>query len=758
MRLGRRQFLKLGAGMAGVAALEQGLTRLLEAAPPTPPSVSRTTGLYRRGVPTTCQLCPARCGVVAYVDEGQVVKIEGNPLHPNNRGRICAKGQAGVNLLYDPERLLYPLKRAGARGEGQWRRVSWDEALGMVADRLKALRDQGHPEEFVFQAGTMATQRFVTRFLDAYGTPNGLNRYPHGDTNMAIAQKLTWGAQVAVPDVARTSYVLNFGANPYEASLFHLPLVQRLVEARVERGARLITFDCRLSNTAGRSDRWLPIHPGTDSLVALAMASVIMGEGLFDQEFLKQWTNYPSEKLTQHLAQYSPEVAEKASGVKAKDIRLIAREFATTKPAVAISGAGLTMHGNGTQNERCVTLLNAITGNVDVPGGYCLPRTYSFAEPEPIPPPPSRTEVTSALFPFGPHAPLHWLSALMGNGKMKVGVYMTYMHNPAYSDPQTGRVLEVVKDERLVPFFVAVDSYLSESAQLADVILPEAIYLERWDVESVPAFDLVPHVSIRQPAVVPQGETKAFPDMAVELARRIGGGMEAYFNYGGPEDYLRAAVSGIPKLKEAGGLEYLKEKGVWYDTEARPMYGAYRDAGFETPSRRWEVFSSRLQERGFPPLPTYQPLERHDSLGDGQFVLVTFKPNVLTSASAQSKWLSEIEHENRLMLHPQAAETKGIKAGDMVKVSSPQGFVSARAVVSQGLHPRVVALAWGLGHGGLGRLAQGKPFKSRDVDTLLLWWEKHGRGISPNPVIPLAPDPIAGGQAWHDTIVALDKV
>ncbi len=178
-----------------------------------------------------------------------------------------------------------------------------------------------------------------------------------------------WGKSLDVNDVANTKYMLNFGCNVYESHTVYNSFVQRVIEGRVNNGAKLVTFDVRLSNTAGRSDEWFPIRPGTDGLVALAMANVIMREGLYDKEFIEKWTNVTVDQLKQHLARYTPEMAEKESGVPAADLVRIAREFATTKPATTISYRGVCAQYNGTQNERSVMLLNAITGNIDVKGG-----------------------------------------------------------------------------------------------------------------------------------------------------------------------------------------------------------------------------------------------------------------------------------------------------------------------------------------------------------------------------------------------------
>lgn len=760
-RLSRRDFIKLGA--AGVAAilLEEKLRTLARAEGILlkGQSVSRTTSRVRQAVPSVCQLCPARCGILGFVEGERLVKIEGNPRHPNNRGRICAKGIAAVNILYDPERLLHPMKRVGARGEGRWKRISWEEAYDEIAGRLKDLRDIGHPEEFVFQSGVGATKTVIDRFLRAYGTPNAIGDNPYGDYNMRVAQRLTWGAEIEVNDATNSKYFLNFGSNPYEAHMFHLPLVQRILEARIRNGAKLVTLDARLSNTAGRSDEWIPVLPGSDGLVALAMANTIMQEGLHDEDFLSNWTNYPAPDLARHLSQYTPEMAEKYSGVSAKDIRRIAVEFATSKPATVLCGTGVSMHQNGTQNARCVLLLNAITGNIDSKGGFCMPRQYDVGEPEPAP----QAKVQASplnlphLFPFVNRPPTESMMALLNLQRQKIGVYMTYMHNPAYSNPDSGLSLEILKNEEIIPFFVAVDIYMSESASLADMVLPDTTFLERWDLEAGPAFNMVPYVALRQPIVKPQGEAIPLQDVCLELARRIGG-MEGYFKFNTAEDYVKAVIKNVDGLSQAGGMEYLKKNGVWYDPSAKPQYQTYREKGFNTSSGKFEIYSQSLADNGLPPLPSFEPIPGHQNLNGEELILITFKVNVLNSFSASSKWLTEIAHDNTMWMNAQTAKKLGISLDDHVRVSSPLGSIKTRVRLTQGIHPRVVAISCGTGHWGEARVTLAKSFESADPDTRLVWWDRHGNGTHPNNIIPVVLSPGGGGQGWHDTVVKVAKV
>lgn len=764
----RRTFLKFSAVAGALAWLKFMLGGAAAALESAGRHISRTTYRPHKGVPSTCLNCYARCGIIGYTEYGRAIKIGGNPENPNSRGRLCAKGQAGLNVLYDPERVLHPLKRVGKRGEGRWKKISWDEALSEISGKLKALQSQGRQEEFIFQSERdITTQDLARRFLHAFGSPNCFNRVSLGGHNKKTAHQLTWGSDLELGDISRSDYILNFGSNPYEAYILRASFVQRLAEARtlrifdarVHERAKLVTFDVRVSQTAGKSDEWHPVKPGTDAVVALAMANVIMQKGLYDRKFLRQWTNYSIEGLKRHLAQYTPELAESISGVSASDIRRIAMEFASARSATTISTGGVTKHLNGVYSERCIILLNVITGNIDVKGGYCLPRYYTFSEPSPVPPIPEKKckvktaqdeilgrEVGPELFPF------------IKEGGIKVGVYMTYQHNPAYAYPDTLLVNTVLKDESLVPFFVAIDTHISETASLADIVLPAATYLERWELESAPCFEMVPFISLRQPIVQPLGQSKAFSDILIDLARKLGGVMEVYFNFTTLE-YLERTIASVDKLRKAGGIEYLRQHGVWHDPDAKPDYGLYKKKGFNTPSGKVEVYSHKLKRLGFNPLPVYVPIKAHSSLSGKEFILTTFQWNVHTHfKTANCKWLSEITHANPAWINASVAAAYGIKDGDAIKITSRSGSMLTKANVTEGIHPQVIAVSDSCGHWEYGHTAQAKRFKSSDPETDLLWWGKEGHGAHPNSIISMASDPVGGGQAWMDTVVSVEKV
>ncbi len=603
-RISRRDFIKWGA--SGVALLAAGLP--LEGGPAPlekGKSVSRTTGRIRKSVPSACMMCPAGCGILGYLEYGKVEKIGGNPLDPNSRGRLCAKGIAGLNHLYNPDRVPVPLRRVGKRGEGRWKEVSWDEALKEVALRLQALQAEGRHHDFLIRnTWDLSSNDLAGRFASSFGGPTTFHHALLESPNGSSALRGVTGYEMGVGDIGRSRYILNFGGNPYESHFLYLPFIQRLVDARVNLGAKLVTFDVRISQTAGKSDEWFPIIPGTDGMVILSMAYVIASEGLWDKEFIERWTNASPSRLLRHLTPYTPKKAESISGVRSSDIQRIAMEFAASKPSLAIGGGGALKHINGTSNQRSLLLLNAVVGNLDAQGGYCFPQGYAFDPPDPKPPKPQRY-----------HPESQNLFLRVNRGAQRLGVLMTHMDNPVYKGPDSNLISKVLLDEGQVPFHVSIDPFLNESNNYADLVLPEATYLERWDLLSPPPMERVPFIALRQPIVKPLGKSLSFSDILIELANRIGGGMERYFRFGKTEDYIEAMIRKIPGLVDAGGVDFLMEKGIWVDRSASPPYGSYKQRKLATPSGRFEFE---------PSLPAYSPIPHHQRLEITSFISSRF--------------------------------------------------------------------------------------------------------------------------------------
>lgn len=777
----RRDFLKLGAASTAVLAIESRISPFANAAEQLIEggrSVNRTSGLPRSFLPSTCNLCPAGCGTIGYVEESRLVKIGGNPKHISNQGTLCARGQGGINAIYDPDRLLKPMKRTGTRGQGKWQEMEWDEALAEVSQKLAAAK--GNPGSLLFLTNDLDNDALGQRFTRAFGSPNAVGATGLYDANKKVATELTWGAAGDMPDVAHTKYILVFGANPLENHPSFCGIARRLIEGKQQNQSKVVLFDVRLNNTSAHANEVHFVNPGSMALVALSMANVIMQEGLYDRTFIEQWTNVSVDQLAQHLAQYTPERAEAETGVSAAVIRRVAAEFATTKPATTFSDANISNYSNGVQNERAVMLLSIITGNVDNRGGLCLPRLYDLGNPDPAPAQPGTSVFTNPEdMPFASQQSAAQVLRQVKERKAPVGVLMTHQFNPVYSSPDGGLQADVLKDETLVPFHVAVTPFIDETSAYADIILPEATYLENWEIEVRPSPEQVPYVSLHQPVVPPLEAAKSFFDIATELAARVKGGMEQYFAFKSVAEYLSARIAPITGLQKAGGLDYLKQHGVWFDPKSKPNYASYSAGGFKTPSGKIELFSQRLADKGFNPLPTYEPIANFRGLGEHDLVLTIFDTALHTDGlTANCMWLDEIQHNNPAWINPETASKLGIKEGDKVKLirTAKSGEAKERevvtvALISEGVHPEVIALAGGAGHSNYGRVAAGEKFDKKEIETPflqdpnvgLIWWgEKHGIdggiGVNAKQIIPIAVDAIGGGAAWGDVVVQVARV
>ena len=588
-RINRRKFMKLGT--LATAAVVAG-KRILQASELKKggQDYSPKTGKERQAIPTACWQCVTRDSMIGYVEDGKAVKLEGNPNSIRGQGKICSKGQAGINQIYDPDRILYPMRRVGTRGEGKWKRISWDEALDELTVRLKKLRDEGHPEKFMFHYGRMKASHsklIKSLFLSNYGTKTIGNHTSICEGGKWTAQELTWGSHYDNWDFDKTRFVLNIGSNCLEAHTNHIPVAQRLASAMAERGVKMVTLDVRLSNTAARSSEWVPVKPGTDGAVVLAMCRVIMEEGPYDRDFLrfvkvtKRHDASVDEKiaaLRSHLSKYTPEWAEKISGVSASKIASLAIEFAQTSPAVLISYRGAVAHYNGNETERACQMLAAITGNIDNPGGRCkaVGAHWKYPKGPKHKPKGKKLKIIDGFegeVAFPNHHVSHQVLKMIKDGSQgRPELYMWYCYNPVYANGEIQENIEVLKDESLIPFTVCVNAYYDESAALADLILPNPSYLEWWGWEDMVSPTQVPEYYIRQPLVKPLGESRDFGDVVCELANRL----EFPLGFNSMEEFVKLSCEMTHGVKEAGGFDYMKKHGVWHDPKAEPRYYSYK--------------------------------------------------------------------------------------------------------------------------------------------------------------------------------------
>jgi anaerobic selenocysteine-containing dehydrogenase len=466
-----------------------------------PRKVERTYSL----VPTICFNCEAACGLLAYIDKEtlQIRKLEGNPYHPASRGRNCAKGPATINQVNDPDRILYPLRRVGARGAGKWERVSWDTVLDAIAAELRTAIVEDRKKEIFYHVGRPGEDGYMDRVLPAWGI-DGHNSHTNVCSAGARAGYAFWfGNDRPSPDYANARFILLISSH-LETGHYFNPHAQRIVEAK-QKGAKLAVLDPRLSNTASNADYWLPTWPGSEAAVLLAMANVILQEDRFDAEFLRRWVNWEEflrdqkaepqtferfvEILKATYAEYTPDFAEQESRVPAERIVAIAREIAAAGSAFAAHIWRAAAAGNlgGWQIARALLFLNVLTGSIATEGGVAPNLWNKFI---PIPwrrPPPQQVwnELSwPAEYPLAHHEMSFLLPHFLKEGRGRLAVYFTRVYNPVWTNPDGFSWIEALRDESKIGLHACLTPTWSETAWFADYVLPMGHAPERHDTIS----------------------------------------------------------------------------------------------------------------------------------------------------------------------------------------------------------------------------------------------------------------------------------
>ncbi|MFQ6057291.1 MAG: molybdopterin-dependent oxidoreductase [Anaerolineae bacterium] len=619
MKITRRTFLKAaGAGTATVAVAKLRSPIFQPQTDGAAPSQHD-----ERWVPTVCLQCPGGCGILVRVVDGRAIKVEGNPLHPINKGKVCPKANAGLQVLYDPDRIKGPMRQVGQRGSGQWEPITWEEAIQTVAHELRALRDAGQPHSLVFLTGRVQGQMegLIERFCRAYGTPNLVNHGSMSVEGTRIANYLVQGHHAeSAYDWDNTMYVLSFGRAFLEASR---PTVRQLRafgymrRDRPNKRAKFIQIEPRLSITAAKADEWIPIKPGTDGALALGIAHVIVAEELWDQDFVGKYTHgfddWTDEAGVSHmgfrtlvLRDYSPRQVEAITGVPAETIVRIAQEFATTRPCIAAGGRGISMQSNGLFNWMAIQALNALVGSFEVPGGVMTQREPPFMPwPEVITDAvaeqglamPRVDHAGTRRYPLARNVYQQVPDSILAEDPYPVKALLLYYTNPLFSTPQVSRFYEAIQK---VPFVVSFSPFLDDSSVHADLILPDHTYLERWQDDVVDPSLGYPVVSLRQPAVEPLHNTMNTGDVLLRIARRVGGGMAESFPWTTFQEVLHYRIGGLWQA-ERGSIrattfthfwDEFSTKGVWHDPPY--LFGQWGRV-FNTPSGRFEFYSQHLQ-------------------------------------------------------------------------------------------------------------------------------------------------------------------
>ena len=457
-------------------------------------------------VPTTCFNCEAACGLVAFIDKesGEVVKFEGNPEHPASRGRNCAKGPATINQVHDPERVLYPMRRVGERGSGQWERITWDEALEEIGGRIRTAISEGRGNEVMYHVGRPGEDGYTERVLHAWGVDGHNSHTNICSSNARIGYQSWMGFDRPSSDFANAEVIFLISSH-LEAGHYFNPHAQRIMEGKAA-GATVICVDPRLSNTGAKADHWLAPWPGTEPFMLLAMARQLLLDGTWERDFVRRWVNWETyltetrpdldctfdsleTALLDEYAEYTPERAEHVCGVAAETIVEIARIIGRHPTKFASHNWRSAGAGNlgGWQVARCLFFLNVLTGSVGTPGGTSANGWNKFTPAAPKGTQPIRewNEMNwPTEYPLAYHEMSILLPHFLNEGRGRLDTYFTRVYNPVWTNPDGFSWLEALKDPDKVGCHVALTPTWSETSWFADYVLPMGVGSERHDIAS----------------------------------------------------------------------------------------------------------------------------------------------------------------------------------------------------------------------------------------------------------------------------------
>ncbi len=722
-KISRRSFLKGTAATA--AALSMGTLDFRSWA-----QTSAQAPVTR--IPTLCNGCGNRCAVFASVKNGRIWKIEGNPEANGNQGVLCPKGHGYLHDIYNPNRVRSPLKRVN----GSFQPISWEQAYKEIGQKINILLLDNGPDTIFWVNFPQPNHAYALRLMHAMRSPH---YFSHGSTCFT-ARSAGWVHTVGTlpsNDLANSRFIMMIGRNP--AGGIDLGQVKDIVKAK-EHGAKLVVVDPRHNETAILADEWLPVRPGTDLALLLAMINVIVEEKLYDREFLDTYA-VGLDKLEDQIINYPPQWAEKICDIPAGTIIRLAREMASKKPHALVHrgyhGAFGAQYLNSFQTARSVAIINSLLGNINRKGGVYFAQSANLGELQPTHPAPAGPLVPKAdgtgipgRYPLGSYGDgiSHAIPELALRGKLKCG--FVYHNNPLRTNPNPKRVIAGYKKLELL---VVIDPVMSETASIAHYVLPASFHIEADEAIDTRHYGKRAQVTLQQKAVEPLFDTRSGFRIITELAQHMGVGR--YFNFTLDEaNELRLKPLGVT-------LAELKAKGVL------PV-GEYWKEGFDkldTPSGKVEIYSATLERLGYPSIPRWEaPLVSPDENDPHSFRLIHGKQAIHTHAmTANTSYLMEISKRYdliRLWINSQRAEKLGIKDGDLVQLTSLVGEGKIRVKLTEGLHPSCVWLPSGYG------------IFSKHLTTA------YDQGLSYNDFLPTLFDPAVGHVMASEIIVSVNKV
>jgi anaerobic selenocysteine-containing dehydrogenase len=785
MEIRRRDFLRLFGGISGALVLNGcGLDEVFDV-PKDLLEKAKNGPRLESWSNTICTLCPGGCGIRVRLIDGVPVYIKGNRVYPVNQGGMCPLGLNALHALYNPDRVKTPLKRSGGVGSTVWEPIAWGDALGTISEKLAALRKQGKSHQVGFlgydERGLM--KEHVSRFMRAFGSPN---YYQFSLTqNDTVSYQLQQGyAQVPAPDILNARFILSFGANFLEAG-YSPVYYTKLYSHHQEQRTRYVQIESRMSLTAANADQWIPTRPGSYGALALGIAYVLIREELYDKEFVKarthgfeDWIDRQGEKHNGFksfvLGNYYPERASEISGVPSATILGLARELGTNRPSLVLGDGGAIANTNGTFALMAVHSLNALLGNFEREGGIffideppiqkhlavsedAIARTGNRQTPI--------DESQETAFPLTNFSIDSFAKNVLAERPYPLSVLFVYGGNALF---QTLNHEEFANALAKIDLVVSFDSVINETSEHAHLILPDHIFLEKWDeIPNVPSVGFT-HVGVQHPVVQPIHDTRHVGDVLIDIARRVGGTVGAAFPLNTYEEEIKFRMKGLYLSGEGAvatqgvgqmWLEYLQQRGWqigryasfeefwdrllehggWWNPirKKRNLHNV-----FGTPSGKFEFYSQALkssfdrlvEKAGGRKSPQNVELVLNklniSARGDSVFVphheqvpyeedlplyLIPF--HVLPNRDGQGSNLPMMQEmfgysANRywsswVEIHPETAARHDIDDKAWVWVDTSIGRVKVQAKVSQAIMPNVIAIPFGLGHTSYGRYAKG---------------------------------------------------
>ncbi len=632
---------------------------------------------------TICQICNAECGMLVHFDDGRVVRVTGDPADPGGRGKLCIKGLNSPRILYAEDRLRYPLLRSSRRED--FRRASWTEAMDVVGGRLERIRDEHGPQALALYVGTASRildRMMMRRFARVFGTPNITSTWSICVGPKVMGYLSTFGvADMPWCDLRHARYILLWGTNPAVSQLHRYRAITADILAARKEGARLVVVDPRRTELAVRADLHLQIRPGTDLPLGLSMIQHIITHQLYDAEFVRRYTE-GFDRLAAHVAPYTPQWAAEITDVPASLIERVAEEFARTRPASLERREGVQHNVNGTQTLRTMAILLAITGNVDVPGGLTFVPSQPLRDiPLPGDFPAMPAPFWHQKFPLAKDGSGYLPEVILSGEPYPIRALIVLIGNPLAAFPNTAKTLKAMNSLDLL---VVHDLFMTETAELADVVLPAGTFFEKAEISPRSLRADYP-LKLRRSVVEPRYEALSEWQFLCRLARWLGHGHLFAF-----EDE-EALLDGVLR---ASGLTW----GDFVNAEAEPpSHGRLLETGFATPTGKIELYSHLLAGQGYDPLPTIISTSHWTDSPDYPYYLVT---GVRQRAYYHSQFrqiaaLRKHHPEPLAEIGRAVAEEAGVGDGDWIEIRTRVGHTVLRAHVTDRVHPRTVIVPHG---------------------------------------------------------------